>query len=158
MAKASVFIIEGRDETVRRLTNSLGAVIAQNDFVVIGGVSGVAKEALADAAVGAFDVSQGLVVQASGFVTGEDTFATANQRVYFKASTGEFSDTKTIGYNDVGQLKLVKAGGVIEFLKDYNAPSVSTFAALADVDVAGVTDNDTLKYVASTGKWTDVAV
>lgn len=158
MAKASVMIVEGRDETVRRLTNSLGAAIVQNDFVVIGGVSGVAKESLADAAVGAFDVSQGLVVQASGFVTGEDTFGTANQRVYFKASSGEFSDTKTIGYNDVGQLKLVKAGGVIEFLKDYNAPLVSTFAALADVDVAGVTDNDTLKYVASTGKWTDVAV
>lgn len=33
-----------------------------------------------------------------------------------------------------------------------------TFAGLADVDVAGVTNNDTLKYDAATSKWVDVAV
>jgi len=32
-----------------------------------------------------------------------------------------------------------------------------TFAGLADVDVAGVTNNDTLKFDAASGKWVDVA-
>lgn len=158
MAKANVFVSEGRDEVVRRLVNTTGADIVQNEFVVIGGVSGVAKENVANGATGSFDVANGLIIQASGFVTGEATFGTANARVYFKSATGEFSDTKTIGYYDVGQVRDVLASGVIYFMKDFNAPLVPTFAALADVDVTGVTDNDTLKYVASTGKWTDVAV
>lgn len=126
MAKANVLIVEGRDEIVRRLKNTLGAAIVQNEFVVIGGIAGVAKENVADGVVGSFDVSPGLIVQASGFVTGEDAFATANAKVYFKSSTGEFSDTLAVGYYEVGQVREVKDGGVIEFVKYERAEVVST--------------------------------
>lgn len=36
--------------------------------------------------------------------------------------------------------------------------AANTLAALADVDVAGADDNDTIKYVLGTTKWTKVAV
>jgi hypothetical protein len=141
-----------------RLWNDTGAALVAGEFAIIGGIGAIAQEAIADAAYGGFVVGDGLVFQTDTLTTGEKTFATPNQDVYWDDTGKAFSDTKTVGYFKVGQLAEVIASGVIRVLKDYKVEAVPTFAALADVDVAGVTDNDTLKYVASTAKWTDVAV
>jgi hypothetical protein len=141
-----------------RLVNTTGAEVVAGEFCILGGVSGVAQETIANGAVGNFMVGAGAKISTDSLTTSEDTFGTGNQDVYFETTGKTFSDTKTIGYYKVGQLAEVKASGKIVFLKDYKAELVPTFAALADVDVAGVTNNDTLKYVSSTGKWTDVAV
>ena len=141
-----------------RLWNDTGAALVAGEFAIIGGVGAIAQEAIANGAYGGFAVGQGLVFQTDTTKDTEETFATQNQAVYWDNTGKSFSDTKTVGYYKVGQLAEVIASGVIRVLKDYKAELVPTFAALADVDVTGVTDNDTLKYVASTGKWTDVAV
>lgn len=142
-----------------RLTNTTGSAIANGQEVVLGKVLAIAQEAIGIGGVGAFLVGGNMpVIQTADLVTGEDTFGTANAPVYFDSSSGEYSDTKTIGYFEVGQVAEIKAGGVVKYLKYPMATVVPTLADLADVDVAGVTNNDTLKYVTATGKWTDVAV
>ena len=156
MAKNCFVEVETGDYA--RLVNSSGADVVAGEFCIIGGVAAVAQESIASGAVGNFLIGAGAKIATDGLTTGKDTFGTANQDVYFETTGKTFSDTKTIGYYKVGQLAEIKASGKIVFLKDYKAELVPTFAALADVDVAGVTNNDTLKFVSSTGKWTDVAV
>ena len=156
MAK-NVFVEKEAGDYVR-LWNDTGAALVAGEFCIIGGVGAIAQESIANGAYGGFSVGQGLVFQTDTTKDTEETFATPNQAVYWDNTNKVFSDTKTVGYYKVGQLAEVIASGVIRVLKDYKSELVPTFAALADVDVAGVTDNDTLKYVASTGKWTDVAV
>lgn len=141
-----------------RLWNDTGAELAAGEFCIIGGVGAIAQEVIANGAYGGFAVGNGLVFQTDTTKDSEETFATPNQDVYWDDSSKVFSDTKTVGYYKVGQLAEVIAGGVIRVLKDYKAELVPTFAALADVDVAGVTNNDTLKYDSATSKWIDVAV
>lgn len=140
------------------LVNDTGADVVAGEFCIVGGLAAIAQESVASTARGGFQVAEGAMVQTDTLTTGEDTFGTANADVYWDNTGKKFSDTKTIGYYKVGVVSEAKAGGVIRFLKYFKAEIVPTFAALADVDVTGVTDNDTLKYVASTGKWTDVAV
>ncbi|MCK4816903.1 hypothetical protein KA005_14125, partial [bacterium] len=53
-------------------------------------------------------------------------FATVNQDVFWKPSTGEFSDTSTATYYKVGILKTVKDGnGVITFVKQRHAELIA---------------------------------
>lgn len=138
------------------LTNGTGAEVALNEFCILGRLGAVADGVVANGASGGFEV--GGYIHTSHLTTGADTFGTANALVYFDNSAKTFGDTAAIGLYIVGQVAKVKTNGVVEIKLFDTAELVPTFAALADVDVAGVTNNDTLKYVTATGKWTDVAV
>jgi len=100
------------------LVNGTGADLAQFDLTVIAPYVAVADEAVADGETGDFTVKDGLVLQATEFVTSEDTFATLYAPVYFDPTTKKLSDTSTAGYYLVGYLTSVKdSGGVIKFEK-----------------------------------------
>ena len=98
-----------------RYTNTTGAALIENEFLVMAGKCLKACEAMAIAAIGGFEKLSGKVVQAATFVVGELTFATANLPVYWKPTTGEFSNKSTIGYYLVGYSIEAIAGGVVRF-------------------------------------------
>lgn len=106
---------------VVQFTNGTGSAINDRTFIIdsTGKFSGVVMGGpVANGAVGELLVQEGVRIQADDLVTSEDTFATLGQNVYYKSSTGEFSDTWTAGYYLVGILTTVKdAAGVIEFEK-----------------------------------------
>jgi hypothetical protein len=172
MAKA--YVVKGKNDHVR-LYNGTGSAIKQGDFVVLGDLCGVADEDIDNLTVGSVHVEEGLIVQASEFVTGENTFNTPHQTVYLDPISGDFSDTSNAGYKAVGQLIEVKdSGGVIRFSKYRRAVTVGepiritlsqitdignlALGDLADVNLAGVTDNDRLAYDSATSKWIPEAV
>lgn len=97
-----------------RYVNSTGAALVKNEFVVLGGKCLKACEAIADGAVGGFEKLRDKIISASTFVSGEATFATANLAVYWKPSTGEFSNTSTTGYYLIGYGVAAIASGVID--------------------------------------------
>jgi len=137
-----------------RLKNVSGSAIAQGQLVVIAGFVGVADEAVANGSVGSFHVEEGLVIQASNLTSGASTFATEGQAVYLDAS-GDFSDVPAAGYYQVGNLISDKdSDGVIRFAKLGRAVSANGLFTIAGTP----TNNDTLKFVTSTGLWTTVAV
>ena len=118
---ATVYI-ESEDIAHLRMYNDTGAALVQYEFTVIGEISGVADEAIASLATGSFHVEEGIVIHSTDLESGEDTFATPNQPVYWNPTSGDFSDTETAGYYLVGQLYEVKnAAGLIKFTKFYNA-------------------------------------
>lgn len=99
-------------------TNDTGAALKQGDFAVVGPYAAIADEDIASLASGSLFVQEGIQVQVDDLVTGENTFATLGQEVYFNTTTSEFSDTETAGYYLVGYLTMVKdANGKIEFEK-----------------------------------------
>lgn len=109
------------------LTNDLGADIAQGEFCVIGAWACVADEAVASLASGSFDVREGIGVQSSDLVSGEDTFGTEGQEVFWSAADNAFSDTETAGYYLVGYLTETKdSDGVIVFEKLRHAVLITT--------------------------------
>jgi len=117
MANNSVYI-KNPGAKSHRLTNDTGSDLAQDELTVIGGIVAVASEAVTAAAVGGFDTEDGEVIQADDLKTGENTFGTVGQKVYFDPTGGEFSDTATVGYYDIGVLVTAKdSDGVIEFIK-----------------------------------------
>lgn len=146
-------VVEKENADVVRLKNTSGADVVTGHLVVLGGWVAIACENIASNAVGAFDVSAGKVIQASNLHATLNTFATEGQLVYLDGS-GDFADTPAPGYNAVGTLISDKASGVIRFLKFSRAISANDPVAISGTP----TDNDTLKYVISTGKWTIVAV
>ncbi len=105
------------------LTNDTGADLKKGDFAVVMGFAGVADQDVADGETGSFAVADGLLIQAGNFVSGQNTFALANEDVYWNAATGganshkKFSDAKTNGYFKVGKLVKAKKDGVIVFNK-----------------------------------------
>lgn len=117
MANNTVYI-KHPGATAHRLTNDTGADLAKNELSVIGKLVVVAAEAVASAAVGSFDTEDGGIIQADDLKTTEDTFGTVGQAVYFDPSSGEFSDTATVGYYEIGQLVTAQdADGMIEFIR-----------------------------------------
>lgn len=121
---ATVYIQkEGLDHV--NLTNDTGADLAQYEIAVIGGLVLVADESIVSGARGSFHIAGKMVAQISTFVAGELTFATANAPVYFKEASGEFSDTSTVGYQEVGIVHTVKnSSGVVLVLFNKNAVEV----------------------------------
>ena len=101
-----------------RFTNDTGADVSQYDFEVTGPYAAVADEDIADAAVGSWHVEEGIQIQSDELETGELTFATLGQAVYWNATGLTFSDTETVGYYLVGYLIRVKdSNGMIIFEK-----------------------------------------
>ena len=135
MAKA--YVVKEKNDHVRLYNGTLSA-IEQGDFVVLGDLCGVADEDIANLAVGSVHVEEGLIVQASEFVSGEDTFNTPHQLVYFDPFSGQFSDTSSPLYRVVGQLQEVKSGGVIRFMKFRRAPLVANITLSQITDLANL--------------------
>jgi len=99
-------------------TNDTGAALNQGDFAVVGPYAAIADEDIASLAEGSLFVQEGIQIQVDDLVTGENTFATLGQEVYFNTTTSEFSDTETVGYHLVGYLTMAKdSNGKIEFEK-----------------------------------------
>ncbi len=110
-----------------RLNNDSGADLLQYEGTVIGELAVVADEAIASGEVGPFAAETGLEVQIDDLVTGELTFATVNQIVYFSPDENAFSDTETAGYYEWGQLKEIKdSDGVIVVTKFFRAVLIGT--------------------------------
>ena len=156
----TVFVDSEKRDHVR-VYNGSGSAIVEGQFVILDGYCGVADQAIADGAYGSLHVEEGIEIQTSDLVTGEKTFATLGQAVYWKAADSAFSDTSTAGYYKVGILTKILASGVIRFEKLRHpelVPAALKFSDLADVNAAAPTNNDTLKYDTATAKWVVVAV
>jgi len=109
------------------LKNDTGSDLVQYEFVVIGGLSLIADEAIVNGETGSFHVETGIVFQTSDLVTGEDTFATENADVFWESVGGEFSDTEKAGYYKIGVVKEVKnSNGVVLVTKNRQAVSISS--------------------------------
>lgn len=100
------------------VTNDTGADMSQYDFDVVGPWAAVADNDVSAGAEGSFHVEEGIQLQTDNLESGADTFATANQAVYFNATSKEFSDTLADNYYLVGYVTEVKdSNGVIVFEK-----------------------------------------
>ncbi len=102
-----------------RLKNTTGVNLGEGDLVVLGGVAMVANGSILIDAIGCFGALHGgftMEGAAADLKTGEDTFATENQAVYFDSVTGKLSDTPTQGYYLIGLLQEDKASWGIVFI------------------------------------------
>lgn len=100
------------------MLNDTGSDIDQNEFVVLHGFNCVAENDVLNGEYGAFEVEEGIQVQAADFKAGEDTFGTLGDLVCFDPITSKLSDQRKIGYTFAGLLTEVKnADGVIVFDK-----------------------------------------
>lgn len=106
---------EYESENGSRLQNMFGADLIEDQFIVMGGKCLKATEAIVSLAVGGFEKLYGKKIQANTFVAGEATWATGELPVYWKPSTGEFSNTSTIGYYLVGYTKEAKTSTWVTF-------------------------------------------
>lgn len=114
---ANVFI-QKEDVDHINFTNDTGADVSQYDFEVVGPYAAVADEDIDNGDEGSWHVEEGIQIQTSELETGEDTFGTAGQEVYWNATDLTFSDTETTGYYLVGYLVETKdSNGVIVFEK-----------------------------------------
>jgi len=133
------------------------AIWKQGDIGIFGPWFGVC---LNDAAIGAqvsVDIEAGPELD---LVSAAAVAVAVGDAVYYNPTTGAFAAVPTADYYKVGYTTVIKNTDnvfrieKVRYAKSYTA---ETFAGLVDVDVAGVTNNDTLKFVTATGKWTDVA-
>lgn len=98
--------------------NDTGANLNQGDFAVVGPFAAIADEDVLNGAEGSFFVQEGIQVETDELKTGENTFGTLGQEVFWDSTNNEFSDTETVGYDLVGYLTKVKdSEGVIRFDK-----------------------------------------
>jgi hypothetical protein len=107
------------DAQSHRLYNGTGAQLEAGELTVLGRIVAVAAQAVANAAIGAFDTEDGKVLRSDDLKAGENTFGTNNQNVYFDPVGGKLSDTATVGYFLIGQLTesgTKDAAGNIEFV------------------------------------------
>lgn len=99
--------------------NDTGATLSQSEFTVLGEFPGVVLESngIANGARGSFDFGCNQIrIYTAGMASGEATFNTDNQIVYFDPVAKKFSDTETPGYYAVGQLTVKKGStGFCEF-------------------------------------------
>jgi hypothetical protein len=146
---ATVYIQSESNDHLR-LNNNTGSAIAQYEFAVIGNIACVADEAVANGSVGSFHAEDGLVLQIDATndgVAGELAFGTVNQDVFWKPSTGEFSDTSTATYYKIGILKTVKdSNGIIEVVLNKQVFLVSTLSAVAS-NTADITEIKSLSGI-----------
>ena len=115
-----VVYVEREKVSVLRILNDTGFDIAQDEFTVLHGFNAIAEGAVPHGEYGGFQVEEGIQVQAgpADLKTGENTFATLGQVVYYNATNKTFSDTRHDAYTRAGILTQAKdAGGVIIFDK-----------------------------------------
>jgi len=112
---ATIYVEKDKAEAFR-LVNTSGADLAINQFTVLGGRCLKACSAIVSTATGGFEDLRDKVFRASTFVSGEATFAAGNAAVYWKPSTGEFSNTSTATYYLVGYTAEPIASGVLKVI------------------------------------------
>lgn len=112
---ATIFVKKEKANGLR-LINTSGADLVQDQFTVLGGRILKACEAIASTVTGGFEDLQDKRFQVSTFVSGEATFAAGNAAVYWKPSTGEFSDTSTATYWLIGYTAAPIASGVLDVI------------------------------------------
>ena len=120
MAALNSVYIRNPGATSHRLYNDTGAILYQGELTVLGELVAVANEQVAIAGIGGFDTEDGAIVQATDLESGEATFGTQNQNVYFNPADGQLSDTPQVGYYKIGQLVAggtKDAAGMIVFAK-----------------------------------------
>lgn len=136
---ATVYVGKEKADTLR-IVNSSGADIVANEFTVLVGKGLKACAAVANAAYGAFEDLLGKIFEIDDFVVGEDAFATAGAAVYWNPTTGEFSDTLTVGYYIVGYVYSIKdSNGIVEVL-GIEPKLVPTGVADLEAVVADITE------------------
>ena len=124
---ATVHIEKQTTDLSIRGTNDTGADLAQYEFCLIGPYAAVADDAITSTATGTYTIESEIEVQASDLKTGENTFGTLYQDVFWDDTNKKFSDTSTGGYYFVGNLTSVKdAKGVIKFNKILRHELVTT--------------------------------
>lgn len=112
------------------LKNTTGAKVSAGEFCILGDLGAIAQEEIDINAYGGFLIGSGTEVQTAKLTNSENTFNTVNQIVYWNGTDKSFSDTMTVGYYKVGQLKTVKdSRGVIVFTKFEKAEIVATDVA-----------------------------
>jgi len=120
---AKVFV-EKEGNSRLRLANNTARTVAKDDFVILGGISGVALEETRAGFVGAFHVEEGLVLQ-----IGQADFATGASFAWnapvFYLPDGTFSNTGAAGAFLVGQVTEQLASGVVRFAKYFRAYPVT---------------------------------
>lgn len=122
----TVYVVKENNDHVL-MDNDTGADLDQYEFCVVGPYAAVADEDIESLAEGSFHVAEGIQIQSDDLVTGEDTFATQGQEVFWSGSDNAFSDTETAGYCLVGYLVVVKdANGMIVFEKTRYATLITT--------------------------------
>jgi len=148
---AALCYIEKEDKPrVRKMTNNSGAAVVDGEFALLGKLPAVANGAIGSGAIGDFTVG-GIRIQANDFVTSEDTFNTLNAPVYWEGTGKLFSDTRTAGYYEVGQVAIVKTGGIVMIDLYDVALVVPQVSGLVDVEITNLADNNILKYDAAGG-------
>lgn len=91
-----------------RLKNNSGGALVMNQLVVLGARVYAANGAIPDGEIGGFGLlplGEVFEVAAADLKSGEDTFLTENQAVYFDPLTSKISDTATDDYIQVGILQ-----------------------------------------------------
>ena len=116
---AKVFV-EREQNSRLRLVNTTGATVEKEEFVILGGISGVALERIENGKVGAFHVEEGIVLQIGQADIASGAVFPANSLVYY--DNGEFGSAKT-GHL-VGQVTEPLTSGVIRFAKFFKAEEV----------------------------------
>lgn len=152
---APCFVEKQSNSVYRKLTNNSGAALVDGEFTLLGKFPVCANGAISSTATGSFvGVCR---IQANDFVASEDTFGTANAPAYWDPSTKTFSDTKTATYYEVGQVAVVKTGGVVMIDLYSEALKVPVMADMIDVLFTSLGDGEILKYTASTALWENKA-
>ena len=112
--------IEKQYNDVVRIKNSLGRDLQQNEFVVIGQLSGVVDRNTKDGDFVGLQIQPFMEIQ----VNGKDLAAQANayaegKTLYFGQAAGKFADAPASGYAAVGQIahNRLDAEGIITFFK-----------------------------------------
>lgn len=122
---ANVYIEKERCDHVRYV-NDTGADVSQYDFAVVGPYAAVADADITNGSVDSWHVEEGIQIASTTLKTGELTFGTPGQAVYWDATLLQFSDTETAGYYEVGHLIEAKSGGKILFEKTRYATLITT--------------------------------
>lgn len=122
----TVYIVKEENDHVI-MTNDLGADLDQYEFCVVGPYAAIADEDIASAAEGSFHVEEGVQFQTTDLVTGENTFGTQGQEVFWSAADNAFSDTETAGYYLIGYLVKTKdSNGMIVVEKTRYSTLITT--------------------------------
>jgi predicted RecA/RadA family phage recombinase len=140
-----------------RLANTTGANLNNGDFCILGDRAAVAQEDILAGARGGFLSAENAVLKINTevMVEGENLFTSDNAKVYFDNVNKLFSDTKNIGYFEVGQVNTKLENSVIlfdmyskvkEITLDTGIPftkTVTLSAAAAETPIDIITDGET---------------
>jgi hypothetical protein len=144
----------------RSVKHPAGGALAKGVFVARATLGGALNGFVAFAALVLAQVGE-IVTFAENVnatkVAGDALAFAAGEKVYYNVAGAKVSKTVTDPFIGYAKEASLAADTSINIEFDGRLGS-DTFAGLADVNVTGVTNNDTLKFDTATGMWIDVAV